>query len=492
MSAVEYACTFARAEGGRLLAVERLVLGLPQILGPGLEECEIAFRVASRFLALTARFAPGAFDGATRDRIVFWTARAGGRASAVHGMPPRAQQTLRAQLDSCELRAKGIGPAALFEAAGRIFTEAGAPADRPRTVRDRPVLAMDVGGPGWEGVAYAPDEHTLFVAAPLCPPVGDEIPLAFRIPGAGRPLAARAVVLDARTADAAGPGKPAGYTLGLWSPPPELHAALAKHAPARDQSAARAAPRFHVTAPVRIVPVGVARRVPAEAALAPPPAPRALIEYASEQELAADYVQNLSQGGAFVRTAHPSPVGTPLTLELRMPNGAELRASATVVFAREGGMGVRFVLDPENEEILSSAISHISARPRRALLVDDDALVRRMISDALAARGFEVLTASDGAAGLQAVSEELLALDLLVTDVRMPGMDGETFVRTIRKAGGEAELAIVAVSGRLEEGLERRLEAAGADAVLDKALGPELIAQAADAALERKRLASGR
>jgi len=49
----------------------------------------------------------------------------------------------------------------------------------------------------------------------------------------------------------------------------------------------------------------------------------------------------------------------------------------------------------------------------------------------------------------------------------------------------------VVVSGRLEEGLERRLEAAGADAVLDKALGPELVAQAADAALERKRLARG-
>jgi CheY-like chemotaxis protein len=72
--------------------------------------------------------------------------------------------------------------------------------------------------------------------------------------------------------------------------------------------------------------------------------------------------------------------------------------------------------------------------------------------------------------------------------VRMPGMDGEAFIRTIRKAGGEAELAIVAVSGRIEPGDEAKLEAAGADAVLDKALGPELVAQAADATLERKRM----
>jgi hypothetical protein len=39
----------------------------------------------------------------------------------------------------------------------------------------------------------------------------------------------------------------------------------------------------------------------------------------------------------------------------------------------------------------------------------------------------------------------------------------------------------------MDLGLEMKLESAGADAVLDKALGPELIAQAADAALERKR-----
>jgi uncharacterized protein (TIGR02266 family) len=489
MSTLEFFCTFARAEGDRLLAVERLVLALPRLLGPALVELDLAYRVASRFLALGIRLAPGAFDAAARDRLLFWSARAGGRAAAESAMAPRERQALRAQLDACEIRAKALVPERLREGASRIFTEAGAPRDRKPGAQEPPILGMDVGGPGWEGAHYAPDRNSLFVAAPLCPPVGDEISLAFRIPGAERPLPARAIVLDVRSRETAGPGRPGGYTLGLWSPAPELHAALAKQAPG-DEPPGRAAPRFHVTAPVRIVPVGVARPVPSAAGLAPLPAPRAIIEYASEQELAADYVQNLSQGGAFVRTAHPSPVGAPVTLDLRLPNGAELHASATVVYRREGGMGVRFVLDPENEAVLSSAMSQISARPRRALLVDDDALVRRMISDALAARGFEVLTAADGAAGLQTLSEELLALDLLVTDVRMPGMDGEAFVRTIRKAGGEAELAIVAVSGRLEEGLERRLEAAGADAVLDKALGPELIAQAADAALEKKRMAA--
>jgi uncharacterized protein (TIGR02266 family) len=241
----------------------------------------------------------------------------------------------------------------------------------------------------------------------------------------------------------------------------------------------RSAPRFPVSATVRVI-------------APPPPAPeaepRAVIEYATEQELAADFLENLSQGAAFVRTSAPPPVGTPVALELKLPNGAELTARALVAFVNPHGMGVRFTLDPAAEDLLSAAIASISARPRRALVVDDDALVRQMLDDALVARGFEVITAPDATAGLRTLSEELLALDLLLTDVRMPGMSGEDFVRLIRKAGGEADLAIVAVTGKLEGGVDQRLEAAGADAVLDKALGPELIAQAADAVLERKRL----
>jgi CheY-like chemotaxis protein len=198
-------------------------------------------------------------------------------------------------------------------------------------------------------------------------------------------------------------------------------------------------------------------------------------------------VENLSQGGAFVRTARPSPVGTRLALSMRLPTGEELVGPAVVMTLKPNGMGVKFELPPESQQVLAAALAHIAARPRRALVVDDEELVRRMLQDALQRRGFEVLTASDGATGLSIVVEELLALDLLVTDLRMPNMDGYSFIRTIRNAGGEADLAIVVVTAGVESALEKRLQREGADAVLDKELGPELIAQAADAVLERKR-----
>ena len=176
---------------------------------------------------------------------------------------------------------------------------------------------------------------------------------------------------------------------------------------------------------------------------------------------------------------------------MKLPGLVELTAPATVVFVHDYGFGVKFELDEAGQAKLGAVIARISARPRRALVVDDDGLVRRMLSDALESRGFEVLTARDGAEGLHVLAEELLTLDLLLTDVKMPGMDGETFVRTIREQGGESDLTIVAAIGGVDAVLEERMARAGADAVIDKSLGPELVAQAADAALERKRLAAG-
>jgi uncharacterized protein (TIGR02266 family) len=485
MRAVEYLCVFIRAAGDRLRAAERLVLSLPWLLDSALQQVELRYQSQSKVLGVYVHLQADGLAQAKRDRLVFWTARAGGRAMAVETMAPEDRAKVDAHLAWPTQAQAGLQPADLFDTAGRFFAELGLPRDRRRSAHERPVLVMDVGGPGWDGVRWRADERRLFVAAPFAPPVGDEIPLWVRVPGAERPIEARATVAEVRAVAAAGPGMPAGYTLRLEEPPPRLLEALSRAAPDA-QHDARAAPRFQVNAPVKVTKPEAS---PAPAAPTSQAPARALIEYATEQELAADFIENLSQGGAFVRTSSPPPVGTALDLELKLPNGADLKARATVAFVKNNGMGVRFQLDPEGEAVLANAIAGISARPRRALVVDDDEMVCRMMSDALRDRGFEVLTAASAAEGISTLSEELLALDLLLTDVVMPGMSGEDFVRLIRRTGGEMDLAIVCVTGQLGgDGVEQRLERAGADAVLDKSLGPDLIAQAADAVLERKRL----
>lgn len=199
--------------------------------------------------------------------------------------------------------------------------------------------------------------------------------------------------------------------------------------------------------------------------------------------------RNLSQGGAYVRTERPFAAGTKVALGVELPGGP-LSVPAVVVRRDERGVAVRFEADLAAEAAVARAIEEVSARRRRALVVDDDALGRRMLGDALADRGFEVFASCDGHDGLEAIIDRLLELDVLVTDLRMPGIDGEQLLRTIRGAGGEEDLAIVVVSGDVDASLERRLLAAGADAVLAKADGSDAVGAAAERAVLHRRCRS--
>src|ERR1043165_1570548 len=64
------------------------------------------------------------------------------------------------------------------------------------------------------------------------------------------------------------------------------------------------------------------------------------------------------------------------------------------------------------------------------LVVDDEPDKRLLLAFALENEGYEVHTAADGVAGLQAV--ELHQPDLIVTDVMMPRMDGYEMIRRVR------------------------------------------------------------
>jgi two-component system, OmpR family, response regulator MprA len=107
--------------------------------------------------------------------------------------------------------------------------------------------------------------------------------------------------------------------------------------------------------------------------------------------------------------------------------------------------------------------------PERVLVVDDDALVRRMLARGLAAEGFEVEGVADGGAALAAV--ERSAPDLVVLDVTMPGIDGLGVCRRLRARGMRGSILMLtardAVADRVA-GLE-----AGADDYLVKPFAVE-------------------
>jgi DNA-binding response OmpR family regulator len=125
-------------------------------------------------------------------------------------------------------------------------------------------------------------------------------------------------------------------------------------------------------------------------------------------------------------------------------------------------------------------------RNPRALLLTEDREALQSLSAAFQRRGFEVLTASDGARGLEVLLDTLLSLDVLVTDLDLPGRDGASLLRLVRVAGGEHELAIVIRCAGLSSRDRGVLRALGADAVVSPADGADAIAALADEAIDTR------
>ena len=76
----------------------------------------------------------------------------------------------------------------------------------------------------------------------------------------------------------------------------------------------------------------------------------------------------------------------------------------------------------------------VSARKPTILLVDDEPTVRDVFEQALTNHGFDVILAIDGEAGLRVFEEQFDEIDVVVTDVSMPKMDGFEMVHGMSRA----------------------------------------------------------
>jgi two-component system cell cycle sensor histidine kinase/response regulator CckA len=87
------------------------------------------------------------------------------------------------------------------------------------------------------------------------------------------------------------------------------------------------------------------------------------------------------------------------------------------------------------------------------LLVEDEEAVRSFAARALRMRGYNVLEAGGGEEALEIVRNGKPAIDLLITDVVMPNMDGPTLVRHVKEL--KPELRVIFMSGYAEEAFRR-------------------------------------
>ncbi len=103
---------------------------------------------------------------------------------------------------------------------------------------------------------------------------------------------------------------------------------------------------------------------------------------------------------------------------------------------------------------------------RRVLVVDDDAMNREIMEAYLQIEGYEVLLASDGESAVELARVQ--HPDLIITDVRMPDMDGFTLCAQLKADAELCNVPVIVLSGLSSEEDSARALAAGARAFVSR------------------------
>jgi two-component system, chemotaxis family, chemotaxis protein CheY len=105
------------------------------------------------------------------------------------------------------------------------------------------------------------------------------------------------------------------------------------------------------------------------------------------------------------------------------------------------------------------------------LTVDDSASMRQMIKMTLSGAGYNVIEAGDGDQGLATARGN--AVDMVITDLNMPGLDGVSLIRELRKLPSLTGVPIVLLTTESDAERKQQAKAAGATGWITKPFQPE-------------------
>ena len=113
---------------------------------------------------------------------------------------------------------------------------------------------------------------------------------------------------------------------------------------------------------------------------------------------------------------------------------------------------------------------------RSVLIVDDSPTSRMIIQRCLEMTGAEVdsfLFAENGIEGLSSIEDN--KVDLILTDINMPKMDGLTFIKLLKNKVATSNIPIVVTSSIADGSIEAEMKKLGVLAVIKKPVSPEKI-----------------
>jgi two-component system, chemotaxis family, chemotaxis protein CheY len=112
---------------------------------------------------------------------------------------------------------------------------------------------------------------------------------------------------------------------------------------------------------------------------------------------------------------------------------------------------------------------------KTALVVDDSASMRQMVAHTLTQAGFSVLEGADGQAGIQQLEGQ--KVDLIITDLNMPIMNGIEFIAQVRSKPAYKFTPVLMLTTEAQDRLKKEAKAAGATGWLVKPFDPSKMLQ---------------
>lgn len=129
---------------------------------------------------------------------------------------------------------------------------------------------------------------------------------------------------------------------------------------------------------------------------------------------------------------------------------------------------VDYIVKPLDEQRLLSSVSHILSRKGKILIAEDTEDTAEMLIDLLSGHGYEILHATNGYEVLAVARRE--CPDLILLDLRMPGMDGYEALTRLKKDPETRNIPIMVMSAHAADPMQERLrvQAMGAEAFISK------------------------
>jgi DNA-binding NtrC family response regulator len=110
----------------------------------------------------------------------------------------------------------------------------------------------------------------------------------------------------------------------------------------------------------------------------------------------------------------------------------------------------------------------MASKPGILLLVEDDPDILEEVAHYLRRRNFQVITAPDYKSGMQALANEALRFDVLLTDVKLGDGDGIDLLAYVNQSRGLPKPRVILITGHLDRGNVSQALSDGAEAVLLK------------------------